>query len=178
MVRLENEQVVIRLDFDFGNTLGFFFLVFWVTSHAEVVPLLWVENDFILVCVCVCVFWLENNTYNKKKKVWYKESLRGTAKELPILPWLCVGLCFIKASPMVHQVKNPLAKQETQETRVRSLGQEDSLEEKNGNPFQYSCLKNFMDRFAWRAIIHGVAKVGHDWAPVRLCYHRSRSSCR
>ena len=127
----------------------------------------------VCVCVCVCVFWLENNTYNKKKKVWYKESLRGTAKELPILPWLCVGLCFIKASPMVHQVKNLLAKQETQETRVRSLGQEDSLEDKNGNPFQYSCLKNSMERFAWRATVHGVAKVGHDWAPVRLCYHIS-----
>ena len=30
--------------------------------------------------------------------------------------------------------------------------------EGNGNPFQYSCLKNFMDRGAWRATIHGVTK--------------------
>ena len=73
-----------------------------------------------------------------------------------------MGLCFIKASPVVNQVKNPLAKQETQETWVRSLGQEDPLEEENGNPFQYSCLKNSMDRFAWRATIHGAAKVGHE----------------
>ena len=28
----------------------------------------------------------------------------------------------------------------------------------NGNPLQYSCLKNFMDRRAWRATVHGVAK--------------------
>ena len=28
----------------------------------------------------------------------------------------------------------------------------------NGNPLQYSCLKNSMDRGAWRAIVHGVAK--------------------
>ena len=28
----------------------------------------------------------------------------------------------------------------------------------NGNPFQYSCLENSMDRGAWWAIIHGVAK--------------------
>ena len=28
----------------------------------------------------------------------------------------------------------------------------------NGNPFQYSCLENPMDRGAWRAIVHGVAK--------------------
>ena len=30
--------------------------------------------------------------------------------------------------------------------------------EGNGNPFQYSCLKNFMDRGAWQATIHGVTK--------------------
>ena len=27
-----------------------------------------------------------------------------------------------------------------------------------GNPLQYSCLKNFMDRGDWRAVVHGVAK--------------------
>ena len=28
----------------------------------------------------------------------------------------------------------------------------------NGNPLQYSSLKNPMDRGAWQAIVHGVAK--------------------
>ena len=28
----------------------------------------------------------------------------------------------------------------------------------NGNPLQYSCLENPMDRGAWRAIVHGVEK--------------------
>ena len=28
----------------------------------------------------------------------------------------------------------------------------------NGNPLQYFCLENPMDRGAWRAIVHGVAK--------------------
>ena len=28
----------------------------------------------------------------------------------------------------------------------------------NGNPLQYSCLENSMDREAWRATVHGVAK--------------------
>jgi len=28
----------------------------------------------------------------------------------------------------------------------------------NGNPFQYSCLENAMDRGAWQTTIHGVAK--------------------
>ena len=35
------------------------------------------------------------------------------------------------------------------------------LEERNGNPFQYSCLENPMDRGVWWAIIHRVARVGH-----------------
>ena len=28
----------------------------------------------------------------------------------------------------------------------------------NGNPLQYSCLGNLMDRGAWRATVHGVVK--------------------
>ena len=28
----------------------------------------------------------------------------------------------------------------------------------NGNPLQYSCLENPMDRGAWQARVHGVAK--------------------
>ena len=34
--------------------------------------------------------------------------------------------------------------------------------EGNGNPLQYSCLENPMDRGAWQATVHGVARVGHD----------------
>ena len=28
----------------------------------------------------------------------------------------------------------------------------------NGNPLQYSCLGNFMDRRVWRATVHGVSE--------------------
>ena len=35
--------------------------------------------------------------------------------------------------------------------------------EGNGNPLQSSCLENSMDRGAWRAIVHGVAK---SWAQL------------
>ena len=33
-----------------------------------------------------------------------------------------------------------------------------SPKEKNGYPLQYSCLENPMDRGAWQATVHGVAK--------------------
>ena len=30
--------------------------------------------------------------------------------------------------------------------------------EGNGDPLQYSCLENSMDRGTWRAIVHGITK--------------------
>ena len=35
-----------------------------------------------------------------------------------------------------------------------------TYEEENGNPRQYSCLGNPMDRGAWQPTAHGVAKSG------------------
>ena len=37
--------------------------------------------------------------------------------------------------------------------------------EGNGNPFQYSCLENPMDRGAWWATVHGVAKSLVGYSP-------------
>ena len=42
-----------------------------------------------------------------------------------------------------------------------SVGKE-TFGEGNDNPLQYSCLENSMDRGAWRATAHGVARVRHD----------------
>ena len=36
--------------------------------------------------------------------------------------------------------------------------------EENGNPLQYSCLEHPMNRGAWRATVHRVAKSWNDWA--------------
>ena len=48
------------------------------------------------------------------------------------------------------------------ETWVRDLGSIPGLGrspgEGNGNPLQYSCLENSMDRGAWWATVHGVAE--------------------
>ena len=40
--------------------------------------------------------------------------------------------------------------------------------EGNGNPLQYSCLENSMDRGAWRTMIHGIAK---SQSPLTLSLH-------
>ena len=40
--------------------------------------------------------------------------------------------------------------------------------EGNGNPLQYSCLENSMDRGVWRSTVHGVAK---SWTQLSACTH-------
>ena len=40
----------------------------------------------------------------------------------------------------------------------------------NGNPLQYSCLGNPMDRGAWWATVHGVAK-SQTWLGTHACTH-------
>ena len=67
----------------------------------------------------------------------------------------------IRFSVVAQSVKNLPA---LQETWVRSLGWEDPPGEGNGNPLQYSCLENTMDRGAWWAAAHGVTRVRHDLA--------------
>ena len=52
-------------------------------------------------------------------------------------------------------VKNPPA---NAGDSVLIPGLEKSPGEGNGNPFQYCCLENPMDRGAWQATVHGVAK--------------------
>ena len=44
--------------------------------------------------------------------------------------------------------------------------------EGNGNPLQHSCLENPMDRGAWWATVHGVAK-RHDRVTNTLIFHYS-----
>jgi len=44
------------------------------------------------------------------------------------------------------------------ETWVQSLRWEDFPGGGNGNPLQYSCLENPMDKGAWWATVYGIAK--------------------
>ena len=55
-------------------------------------------------------------------------------------------------------VKNPLANAGAKGDAVSIPGLRRSPGEGNGNPLQYSCLGNPMDREAWWAIVLGVAK--------------------
>ena len=55
-------------------------------------------------------------------------------------------------------VKNPPANAGDSEDMGSTPGLEWSPEEGSGNPLQYSCLENLIDRGAWRDTVHGVTK--------------------
>ena len=64
---------------------------------------------------------------------------------------------LFRASYMAQWQRIHLPMQETQETRVPSLDQEDPLEEAQ-QPIQYSSLEKPMDRGAWWATVRGVTE--------------------
>ena len=67
-------------------------------------------------------------------------------------------------------VKNPPANVGDRRDRGLIQGSGRSPEVGNGNPLQYSCLENFMNRETWRAIAQGVAKSDMtEHASMRTC---------
>ena len=59
---------------------------------------------------------------------------------------------------MALAVKNPPASAGDARDSGLIPGLGKSPGEGNGNPLQYSCLENSMDRGTWQATVHGVAK--------------------
>ena len=57
--------------------------------------------------------------------------------------------------PVGSVVKNSAANAGDMDS-IPGLGR--SPGEKNGNPVQYSCLENSMDRGVWPATVHGITK--------------------
>ena len=77
------------------------------------------------------------------------------AQELWLVGLVALRHVRVSASLVAQLVKNQPAMQETQ---VRSLGQEESPGGGSGNPLQYPCLENPMNRGAWGATVHGVTE--------------------
>ena len=76
-----------------------------------------------------------------------------------------------RASLVAHRLKRLPA---MWETWVQSLGREDSPGEGNGDPLQYSCLENPMDRGTWWATVHGVTKSRTRLSDFIFTYTQSR----
>ena len=71
---------------------------------------------------------------------------------------------------MKHQQSTLLSLNKKTVSEVKELAQgyrvyQAGLEiQGNGNPLQYSCLGNPMDKEAWQGTVHGVARAAHDLA--------------
>ena len=63
--------------------------------------------------------------------------------------------------------------QETQETRIESLRQEDSPGEGNGNPFQSSCLESSLGRGAWQVTVHQATE-SRTWLKQLSIVHKQK----
>ena len=96
--------------------------------------------------------WLENSM-DRGACVGYSP---WGCKKLDMTLWLTYTGCIFYLLPRWFSGKESVC-QELWETWVWSLGQKDPWR-RNGNPLQYSCLGNPMNREAWRATVHGVAK--------------------
>ena len=89
------------------------------------------------------------------REAWWA-AVYGVAQSQTRLKWRSSSSSSSRASLVAQTVKNLLAVQEIQ---VWFLGQKDPLPgEENGNRLQYSYLENPLDRRAWQATVHGVAK--------------------
>jgi len=77
--------------------------------------------------------------------------------------FICYKTSFWKWNSVLKWMGFPVAKNLPANARdVRDAGlipgSGESSRVGNGNPLQYSCLENPMDRGSWQAIVHGVAK--------------------
>ena len=87
------------------------------------------------------------------------KSSRSPATTSPSLP---PQMSFKNQRRLVHNMVAQMVKNlpAMQGTQVQSLGRFPG--EGTGNPLQYSCLGNPMDRGAWRTIVHGSKRITHD----------------
>ena len=114
----------------------FFSLLFCILSPSSVLPL-----------------WMLSSTLSSKPNFNSQELFVYSLR----IPVTCHPALV---SRMLSQYRIHLPMQETQETLVQSLGQEDSPGGGCGYPLQYSCLGNPMDRGPWQTAVHGVTESG------------------
>ena len=91
--------------------------------------------------------------YEKFKEI--NKSPKGVIRLRSLYIILTKGNKFVEGFPGGSLVKNPPANAGDAGS-IPGLGS--SLREGNGNPLQYSCLGNPMDKVTWLATVHGITK--------------------
>ena len=98
-------------------------------------------------------------THSCKTQEFSEGSAKRSDMTNPILTNLGQLQMKVASFPGGSVIQNPSANTEN-ESSIPGLGR--SPGEGKGNPLQYSCLEDPMDRGAWRARVHRVARVRQD----------------
>ena len=77
-----------------------------------------------------------------------------------------LSLYLLPVFPGASVVKNPPANAGDARVMGSIPGMGRFPGEGNGNPLQYSCQGNRMNRGAWQAIVHGVTKRQESWNTI------------
>ena len=131
ILRMIPSQLYITL---FLNTCSVCMLLrfYWLDEHEFEQALGVGDGQGSLVC---CSPWGHKESDTTERLNWTEDTILGF--------------------PCGSVVKNPRAKARHVGS-IPGLGR--STREGNGNPLQYSCLENSMDRGAWQTAVHGVTK--------------------
>ena len=85
---------------------------------------------------------------------------QGLNPGIPHCRWILYQLSHKESPRILECVAYPFS---SRSSRPRNWTGISCVGEGNGNPLQYSCLENPMDRGTWRATVYGVTRVRHDW---------------
>jgi len=113
---------------------------FSLNSHSKLGPCWYCLSNYISS---------EQKGYNQKFKIPMPSFTQ--ASQISALNRTIIRKCFPSGSDGKESACNARAP-----GLIPGLGRAPG--EENGNPLQYSCLENSMDRGAWRATVHGVEK--------------------
>ena len=111
--------------------------------------------------------WGDRQVANRRQLAWFDQALSflipgfpyfTSAFTLPGVNKSCIGL--LNAGFTGDSGKNPPAKGDM--SSIPEWGR--TAGEGNGNPLQYSCLENSVDRGAWLATVQGIATSWTRWA--------------
>ena len=96
---------------------------------------------------------------------------KSASKSCPKFCQFAITLSGIQASQVALVVKShPANAGDIRDlSSIPGLGSSPGWE--HGNPLQYSCLENPMDRRAWRSIVHRVAKSQTQLKWLSVCVH-------
>ena len=114
----------------------------------------------------------ETDNFQKPKTSQSGALLR--VKLLFVCVCICASLLLSTGFPAGSVLKNPPVNAGDRRHRFGPWVRK--IPPGEGNPLQYSCLGNPRHREAWRAIVHGIARVRHDWA-TKQQYYQQRLTC-